>query len=219
LVTIPPYVDDATAAALMLKGMTAHMLCRRVITPQQGWSILVHAAAGGVGTLLCQWLKYLGCNVIGTVGADEKKKWAFENGCSHVINYTKEDFVAKTREASNGKGAEVVYDGVGKDTFLKSLDCLTQFGLMCSYGQSSGRVEPLDILALSRGSQFITRPSLGHYKSDRNELNISAIEIFEGVKQGYLNVKIAHKIPLQEAAEAHRLLESRKTMGSIVLIP
>jgi len=219
LVSIPPYIDDATAAALMLKGMSAHMLCRRVIMPQQGWNILVHAAAGGVGTLLSQWLKTLGCNVIGTVGSEAKMKWAYDNGCSHVINYTTDDFAAATRTITNGTGAAIVYDGVGKDTFQKSLDCLATFGLMVSYGQSSGRVPPMDILQLSRGSQFITRPTLGHYKSDRNELNISAIELFEGVKNGFLNPRITHRIPLQEAAEAHRLLESRQTMGSIVLIP
>jgi NADPH2:quinone reductase len=219
LVTIPPYVDDATAAALMLKGMTAHMLCRRVITLQQGWNILVHAAAGGVGTLVSQWAKYLGCNVIGTVGADEKKNWAFQNGCSHVINYTTEDFVAATRNATGGRGVEIAYDGVGKNTFQKSLDCIAPFGLMCSFGQSSGRVDPVDILQLSRGSLFMTRPILGQYKADKNELQISAIEIFEGIKQNFIDPKITHKIPLQEAAEAHRLLEGRKTMGSIVLIP
>lgn len=219
LVSIPPYIDDETAAALMVKGMSAHMLCRRVILPQQGWNVLVHAAAGGVGTILCQWLKYFECNIIGTVGSDEKMKWAFDNGCTHVINYNKDDFAAKTRAITNNYGAHIVYDGVGKATFEKSLDCLAQFGLLCSFGQSSGKIPPFDVLQLARGSQFITRPSLGNYKADRNELQISAIEVFEGVKQGFLNPRISHKIPLSEAAEAHRLLESRMVMGSVVLVP
>lgn len=219
LVAIPSYVDDVTAAALMVKGMTAHMLCRRVMALHQGWNVLIHAAAGGVGTILSQWAHYLGCNVIGTVGSDDKKQWALDNGCTHVINYNTQDFVSEVRVATEGHGCAVAYDGVGKDTFEKSLECVSPFGLICSYGQSSGRIPPQDILKLSRGSLFLTRPTLGHYKSDRNELTVSAIEIFDGIKQGFLDPKVTHQIPLAEAAEAHKLLENRKVIGSVVLIP
>ncbi len=219
VVTVPPHIEDEIAAALMVKGMTAHMLCQRVLMLQQGWNVLVHAVAGGVGTLVSQWANYIGCNVIGTVGSEEKRQWAHDNGCAHVINYNTHDFAAEIRNITDGVGVAVAYDGVGKDTFQKSLESLSRFGLMCSFGQSSGRVEPTDVLQLSRGSLFMTRPTLGHYKSDRNELQVSAIEIFEGVKQGFLNPRVTQRIPLAEAAEAHKMLENRATTGAIVLIP
>lgn len=219
LVKIPDEITDEQAATLMLKGMTAHALVRRCFIIQQGMNILVHAAAGGVGSYVSQWGKYLGANVIGTVGSAEKIEAAKQNGCAHIINYEEEDFVSKVREYTENAGVSVVYDGVGQATFEKSIECLMQFGLMVSYGQASGRVEPFDILKLSRGSQFVTRPSMAHYKADRQEFVMSALEIFEGVKVGALMPRINHRIPLQEAAEAHKLLESRQTTGSVILTP
>jgi len=216
---IPDYISDEVAATLMVKGMTAHMLCQRAIRMHQGWRVLVHAAAGGVGTYLCQWLKYLGAIVIGTVGSDDKIKWAEENGCTYVINYNKEDFVQKVRDYTEGAGVSVCYDSVGKDTFQKSMNCIMPFGVMISYGQSSGFVPPIEILELARTGVFLTRPTLNLYKKDYNEFIMSSVEIFEGVKNNFLRPHITHKIPLKDAAEAHKLLESRETKGSIILIP
>lgn len=218
LYKIPEYIDDATAVAVFLKGLTAHMLCRRVVTVRQGWNILVHSAAGGVGSLLCQWLHSLGCNVIGTVGSQSKVEAAHKNGCAHVIFERNADLATKVRALTDGAGVEIVYDGIGKDTFSHSLDCLAIFGLMCSYGQSSGTVENIDMAKIARGSLFLTRPTIAHYKRDRMETQMSAIEVFEGIKQGFLHPQIAATFPLAQAAEAHKLLESRTSSGAIVLV-
>ena len=219
LVKLPEHITDEMAATIMVKGLTAHTLLRRVYPVQQGQSVLIHAAAGGVGTYLSQWTKYLGCTVIGTIGSEEKRDYAKANGCDHVINYSEEDFVQKTRDITNGSGVVVVYDGVGKDTFEKSLQCLCPFGLMVTYGQSSGRIPPFDVMQLARGNLFLTRPTLSLYKNDLNERLLSCMDVFEGFKLEGLKANISHKIPLQEAAEAHKLLESRETTGSIILIP
>lgn len=219
LVPIPDYITDEQAATIMVKGMTAHFLLRRVYVVQQGQHILIHAAAGGVGTYMCQWANYLGCKIVGTVSSKEKADWASENGCTYPVIVGKDDFVIKARHVTEGKGVTVCYDSVGKDTFKKSLECLMPYGLMVSFGQSSGRVPPIDVLNLARGSLFLTRPTLNLYKSDRNELFASANEIFEAIKAGALKPKITEQIPLKDAAKAHKLLESRKTMGSIILKP
>lgn len=217
LMKLPGEISDEMGATIMVKGLTAHTLLRRVYPVQQGQAVLIHAAAGGVGTFLAQWTKYLGCTVIGTVGSEEKREYAMKNGCDHVINYTTEDFVAQTRDFTHGAGVAVVYDAVGKDTFEKSLQCLMPFGLMISYGQSSGRIPPFDVLNLARGNLFLTRPTLNVYKHEMNERIISCLEVFDGFKKQGLKARINCRIPLQEAAEAHRLLESRKTTGSIIL--
>ncbi len=219
LVKIPNDITDEDAATIMVKGMTAHFLLRRTFAVTPDDYILVHAAAGGVGTYLCQWASNLGAIVIGTVGSREKAAWAEENGCHHVINYTTEDWVTRVREITHDKGVVVVYDSVGEATFKKSLECLMPLGLLVSFGQSSGPVPPIDISLLAQGSFFLTRPSIAHYKSERSELVMSALEIFQAVRTGVLKPRITHRIPLKDAAEAHRLLESRSTMGSIVLIP
>jgi NADPH2:quinone reductase len=219
LLKIPVDIADEVAATIMVKAMTAHYLLRRTFNVMPENRILIHAAAGGVGTYMSQWANALGAIVIGTVSNDAKKKWALDNGCHHVINYQTEDWVARVREITGGVGVPVVYDSVGKDTLLKSIDCLMPLGLLVSFGQSSGAVPPFDISALSKNSCFLTRPSLGEYKKDRNELVMSALEIYENIRSGILRPLITHKIPLKDAAQAHRLLESRQTMGSIVLIP
>lgn len=219
LIKIPDHIPDEIAATVMVQGLFAQTLLRRVYMVHQGQSVLIHAAAGGVGTYLTQWAKYLGCTVIGTVGSDEKKEWALENGCCHVVNYNTEDFASIAREVTNGSGVAVVFDGVGHDTFEKSLKCIMPFGLMVSYGQSSGRVAPVDVMDLARGNIFLTRPTLNVYKHDYNEMVMGAMEVFEGVNVGALMPRIIHQVPLQEAAEAHRLLESRESKGSIILIP
>lgn len=219
LVKIPYDISDEVAATIMVKGMTAHFLLKRTFAAQPGMTILVHAAAGGVGTYLCQWASAMGITVIGTVGSTEKLLYASENGCHFPINYKIEDFAAQVKELTAGIGVPVVYDSVGKDTFVKSLECLTPLGLLVSFGQSSGKIPPFDISMLAAKSNFITRPSLGFYKSDRNELVLSAADIFDALKGGALKPRINHRIALKDAAQAHRLLEDRKTMGSIVLIP
>lgn len=219
LLKIPIDIPDEVAATIMVKAMTAHYLLRRTFYVMPENRILIHAAAGGVGTYLCQWANAIGAIVIGTVSSDEKKQWALDNGCHQVINYQTEDWVARVRELTGGKGVTVVYDAVGKDTFLKSFECLIPLGLLVSYGQSSGAIPPFDLSVLSKGSYFLTRPSLGDYKKDRNELVMSALEIYDNIRSGILRPHITHRIPLQDAAEAHRLLEGRKTMGSIVLVP
>lgn len=218
LVKLPDTIDDRTAAAVMLKGLTAHYLIQRTFIPRAGNTLLIHAAAGGVGLLLCQWAKHLGAVVIGTVGSAEKAAIAKEHGCDHVINYREEDFVARVKDITSGGKVNVVYDSVGKDTFMGSLDCLMHFGLMVSYGQSSGPVPPLDIALLAKkGSLFLTRPTLFHYKKDHAELLISASQLFELVGKKILNVRLGRTYPLAEAAKAQREIESRQTVGSTIL--
>jgi NADPH2:quinone reductase len=220
VVKVPAGISDQQAAAMMLKGMTAQYLLRRTYRLRAGDTILVHAAAGGVGLILCQWAKHLGATVIGTVGDDEKAKLAKKHGCKHPIVYTRENFVERVKAITKGKGVAVVYDGVGKDTFMPSLDCLRPFGLMVSFGNASGPVPPLNIGILSaKGSLFLTRPTLVTYTAKREDLEKTARELFAVVKSKAVKIEINQTYPLAEAVQAHRDLEARKTTGSTVLLP
>ena len=218
LVPVPPGITDQQAAAMMLKGMTAWYLVRRTHPVKRGETILIHAAAGGVGLIVCQWAKHLGATVIGTVGDDEKAALAKRHGCDHPINYRREDFVARIGELTQGKKLPVVYDSVGKDTFYKSLDCLAPLGLMASFGQSSGAIGPVDIGILAgKGSLFLTRPTLNTYTATREDLLTAARELFEVVQSGAVKIQVYQTYPLRDAARAHRDLQDRKTTGSTVL--
>jgi NADPH2:quinone reductase len=203
---------------MMLQGMTAHMLLRRVYEVKAGDTILVHAAAGGVGLILCQWAKALGATVIGTVSTDEKAEFARAHGCEHPVIYTRQDFVAEVDRITGGAKLPVVYDSVGRDTFMRSLDCLAPRGLMVSFGNASGPVEPFSPLVLSqKGSLFLTRPTLFSYIAAREELESAASELFEVVSSGKVKIEIGQRFALKDAAEAHRALEARRTSGSTVL--
>ena len=218
LVKLPDYVSDELAAAMMLQGMTARMLLRAVYEVKPGDTILVHAAAGGVGLILCQWANALGATVIGTVSTDEKAAMASAHGCHHPIVYTRQDFVTEVDRITNGAKLPVIYDSVGKDTFLKSLDCLRARGLMVSYGNASGPPDPIaPALLAQKGSLFLTRPTLFSYIATREELEQSASELFDMVRSGKVKIEIGQRFPLRDAAEAHRQLEARKTSGSTVL--
>jgi NADPH2:quinone reductase len=220
LVKIPTGVDDKTAAAMMLKGLTAQYLIRRTYRVKKGDTILMHAAAGGVGLILCQWAKHLGATVIGTVGSDEKAVLAKKAGCKHVIVTSRENVVERVKAITKGKGVPVVYDGVGKDTFSSSLDCLQPLGLMVSFGNASGAVPPFNAGILAqKGSLFLTRPTLATYTATRADLVKAAAELFAVVKSGKVKITINQTYPLRDAAQAHRDLEARKTTGSTVLIP
>ena len=220
LVKLPDSIDDRVAAAMMLKGMTAHYLLRRTFKVVPGTTLLLHAAAGGVGLIACQWAKYLGATVIGTVGSDEKAELACSHGCDHAILYREEDFVARVRKITDGEGVDVVYDSVGKDTFLQSLDCLKPMGMLALFGQSSGAVEPFDLGLLSaKGSLFVTRPTLMNYVDKRRDLENTAEELFKVIREGVVNADIRQERPLREAAAAHSDLESRRTTGATLLIP
>jgi len=220
LVKIPAGVDDQTAAAMMLKGMTAWYLCRRTYRVKAGETVVAHAAAGGVGQILCQWLKYLGATVIGTVGSDEKVAIAKKAGCKHVIVTSREKTSERVKAITKGKGVPVVYDGIGKDTFMDSLDCLAPLGFMVSYGNASGPVTQFNpgILA-QKGSLYLTRPTLANYTATREDLLTAARELFTVVKKGAVKIKVNQTYPLREAAQAHIDLEGRKTTGSTVLLP
>ena len=220
VVKIPAGVSDNQAASMMLKGMTAQYLVRRTYRVKPGDTILMHAAAGGVGLIVCQWAKHLGATVIGTVGSDEKTALAKANGCDHVINYSKEDFVARVAEITGGKKCNVVYDGVGKDTFLKSLDCVRPLGLVAVFGNASGAVPAFDLGQLAaKGSLFVTRPTLDTYTATRADLVATADDLFDMVARGIVKIEINQTYALKDAAQAHRDLEARKTTGSTVLIP
>lgn len=220
LVKIPAGIKDETAAAMMLKGMTAWYLCRRTYRVKKGDTIVVHAAAGGVGQILCQWAKHLGATVIGTVGSDEKVALAKKVGCKHVVVMSREKLSERVKAITKGKGVPVVYDGVGKDTFMESLDCLQPRGIMASFGNASGAVPPVNIGILAqKGSLFLTRPTLVNYTSSREDLLTAARELFAVVKKGAVKIAVNQRYPLREAAQAHRDLESRKTTGSTVLLP
>lgn len=220
LVTLPHDIDDRQAAGMMLRGMTAQYLLRRTYRVQPGETILVHAAAGGLGLLLCQWGKHLGATVIGTVGSDAKAELARANGCDHTIVYTRENFVERTRALTGGDGVPVVYDSVGKTTFDGSLECLRPFGTMILIGQSSGKVPPFDLgLLAAKGSLYITWPTLMTYTAKRADLVASAAELFDVVKSGAVKIKVNQTYALQDAAQAHRDMEARKTTGSTVLLP
>lgn len=220
LVKIPAGVSDRIAAAIMLKGMTAWYLIKRTYKVRKGDTILVHAAAGGVGQILCQWAKHLGANVIGTVGSDEKAVLAKKAGCKHVIVTSREKFVDRVKEITKGKGVPVVYDGVGKDTFMDSLDCLAPLGMMASFGNASGAVTQFNPGVLAqKGSLFLTRPTLFTYTGKREDLVKAARDLFAVVKNKAVRISINQTYPLREAAQAHIDLEARKTTGSTVLLP
>jgi NADPH2:quinone reductase len=220
LVKLPDGISDRQAAAMMLKGMTTEYLIRRTYKVQPGDTVLFHAAAGGVGLIACQWLRALGATVIGTVGSDDKARLAQAHGCTHSIVYTREDFGRRVRELTGGKGVPVVYDSVGKSTFMGSLDCLRPLGLLVSFGNASGPVPPFELGILSqKGSLYVTRPSLFTYTATRSDLEASARELFDVVLSGKVKIEINHTYPLKDAVQVHRDLESRKTTGSIVMLP
>jgi NADPH2:quinone reductase len=219
LIKLPDGIDDKTAAAMMLKGLTAQYLIRQTYRVKAGDTILLHAAAGGVGLILSQWAKHLGVTVIGTVGSDDKAKLAKAHGCAYTIVYTREDFVKRVDEITEGKKVPVVYDSVGKDTFLKSLDCLAPLGVAALFGQSSGSVEPLNVGILAqKGSLYVTRPTLFTYAAKRENLLAMAKELFEVVLSGAVKIEVNQTYPLKDAAKAHADLAARKTTGSTVLL-
>jgi NADPH2:quinone reductase len=220
LIKLPAAIPDEIAAALILKGLTAQYLIRGAYRVGAGDTILVHAAAGGVGLILCQWAKHLGARVIGTVSTDEKAELARRNGCEHAIVYTREDVVARVRELTGGAGLPVVYDGVGASTFEKSLLCLRRRGLVVSYGSASGPVPPFDLFRLNRmGSLYVTSAGLADYTHDREELLERAADLFDAVARGAVRSEVKQRYPLAEAARAHRDLESRRTAGASILLP
>jgi NADPH2:quinone reductase len=218
LVKLPDDIPFDQAAAMMLQGMTARMLLRAVYDVKQGDTILIHAAAGGVGLILCQWADALGATVIGTVSTEEKAELARAHGCHHPILYTKQDFVEEVKKLTGGLTLLVVYDSVGRTTFMKSLDCLKKRGLMVLFGSSSGPVDAFDISILAqKGSLFLTRPTLFDYIADRRELEDTAADLFQMVRTGKVKVEIRQQFALKDAAEAHRALEARETTGSTIL--
>lgn len=220
LVPLPAAVSFEQGAAVMMQGLTAQYLLRRTYRVQAGDTILVHAAAGGVGTIMCQWAKALGATVIGTVGSEPKAELARANGCDHPIVYTRENFAQRVRELTGGDGVPVVFDSIGKDTFMDSLACLRPLGLMVSFGNASGAVPPIDIGVLARmGSLFLTRPTLFTYAARRSELLAMASELFDLLAAGTVRVAINQRYALKDAAQAHHDLEGRRTMGSSILLP
>jgi NADPH2:quinone reductase len=215
---LPHFIDDRTAACMMVRGMTARYLLHATYKVKAGDTILVHAAAGGVGLILCQWAKHLGATVIGTVGSENKTAIARTHGCDHVLGY--DDFAARVRELTGGQGVPVVYDSVGKVTFENSLKCLRPRGVLASFGESSGDPPPVSVRKLGlMGSLFVTHPSLRDYTASRQDLLETANDLFAMVGSGKIKIEINHSYPLREAAQAHRDVESRKTTGSVVLIP
>ncbi len=220
LVKLPDGIDDRTAAGAMLKGLTVQALVRRTYPVKAGEAVLVHAAAGGVGTIMVQWLKALGATVIATVGSDEKARVARAHGADHVIVYTRERFPERVRELTGGAGVAVVYDSVGKATWEGSLDSLRPFGLMVSFGNASGTVPPFDVGVLGRkGSLYLTRPTVFGYVAARADLERGAAELFDVIRSGKVKIEVSRTFPLAQAAEAHRALEARATTGSLVLLP
>ena len=220
LVKLPDEISTKQGAAMMLQGMTARYLLRGCYKVKSGDRILIHAAAGGVGLIVCQWASHLGATVIGTVGSEEKAELARAHGCHHTVLYNQEDFAERTREITGGKGVDVVYDSVGQATFMKSLDCLRPMGVLVSFGQSSGLVPPFDLGILgAKGSLFLTRPSLMTYTAQRKDLLEHAGDLFEVVKSGAVKIEIQQSYPLSEAGRAHQDLEARKTTGSTILLP
>ena len=220
LVKLPETISTRQAAAMMLQGMTARYLLHGCYKVKAGDHILIHAAAGGVGLIVCQWAKYIGATVIGTVGSPEKAELAKKHGCDHTILYRNENFILHVKEITKGKGVDVVYDSVGRSTFMQSLDCLRPMGMMVSFGQSSGPIPPIDtgILAV-KGSLFLTRPSLMAYTASREDLLAHAYDLFDVVEKGVVKIEVRQTYPLAEASRAHRDLEDRKTTGSTLLIP
>lgn len=220
LVKLPDGIEDEKAAAMMLQGMTTRYLIRRTHRIASGETVLIHAAAGGVGLIFCQWAKHLGATVIGTVSSDGKAALAEAHGCDHPIVYTREDFVARVREITGGAGVPVVYDSVGKDTWEGSLDCLSPMGLMVSFGNASGPAPAFTVLDLMRrGSLYVTRPVLAHYTARPEDLRETAYDLFDVVASGAVKIEINQRYALKDAEKAHRDLEARKTTGSTILIP
>lgn len=218
LVCLPVIVSDLQAAAVMVKGLTAWYLLNRTYKVKKNTWILVHAAAGGVGQILCSWGKFLGAKVIGTVGSEEKAVIAENLGCDYVINYRQENFAERVMEITGGRGVDVVYDSIGKDTFAGSLECAKELGMIVSYGQASGAIPPVDIAVLQSKSLFLTRPSLLTYIGKPDELQIAANELFRQIKTGVVKAEVSKEYRLQDAAKAHQDLESRKTVGASVLV-
>jgi len=220
LVKLPESISTRQGAAMMLQGMTARYLLRGCYDVKPGDRILIHAAAGGVGLIVCQWAKHLGATVIGTVGSPEKADLAHAHGCDHSILYRGEDFASRVREITSGKGVDVVYDSVGQLTFMKSLDCLRPMGMMVSFGQTSGPIPPIDLGVLaSKGSLFLTRPSVMTYTANRKDLLTHAQDLFGVIEKGAVKIEVQQSYPLAEAVQAHRDLEDRKTTGSTILNP
>ena len=220
LLKLPDTISFETAAAMMLQGLTAAYLLRKTYRVQPGDAVLIHAAAGGVGLIACQWAKALGATVIGTVGSAAKGELAKAHGCDHVIDYSSENFSQRVREITGGEGVAVVYDGVGKDTFIGSLDSLRPMGMMVAYGNASGPVPPLDLLLLSqKGSLFVTRPTLMNYTAKRADLEALGAELFEMVGSGRVRIEVNQRYALKDAELAHRDLEARRTTGSTILLP
>ena len=220
LIRLPDSLSFETGAAMMLQGLTAAYLLRRTYRVQKGDTVLIHAAAGGVGLIACQWAKALGATVIGTVSTEAKAELARAHGCDHPILYTREDFARRVRDITSGEGVPVVYDGIGKDTFTGSLDSLRPLGTMVSFGNASGPVGLIDPLLLSqKGSLFFTRPTLMHYTARRADLEALATELLGVVTSGQVKIEVHQRFPLQQAAAAHIALEGRQTTGSTVLLP
>ena len=220
LVKLPEAISFEQAACMMLQGLTVHYLLRRTYPVKAGETILFHAAAGGVGLIACQWAKALGANLIGTVGSEEKAALAREHGAAHTIIYTKEDFLARVKEITGGKGVPVVYDSIGKDTFVKSLDCLQPRGLMVSFGNATGPVDAFNVgILAAKGSLYLTRPTLDTHIGKREELLAASKELFDHVIAGRIKVSPRQSYALKDAAQAHRDLEARKTTGSTILVP
>lgn len=220
LVKLPDPISAQQGAAMMLQGMTARYLLYGCYRVKRGDTILIHAAAGGVGLIVCQWAKHLGATVIGTMGSSEKAELARSFGCDESILYDKEDFVSRVKEITRGQGVDVVYDSVGQSTFMKSLDCLKPMGMMVSFGQASGPIPSFDLgILAAKGSLFLTRPSLINYTAKREDLLAHAQDLFDVVEKGAVKIEVNQRYPLAEAANAHRDLENRKTTGSTILIP
>lgn len=217
LLAVPDAVDDLTASVALIRGLTAHVLVSRVHRVEPGQTVLVHAAAGGVGLLLCQWARALGARVIGTAGSMEKAERAKAAGCEDVVLYREQDFVARVQDLTNGAGVHAVYDAVGRDTFSGSLACLADLGHLVNYGQASGPVPPFEIAALSKGSYSVTRPMLFHYVADRPSLEAAAVALFAALAEGTIVIDRPTVYPLADAGEAHRALEARETSGAVAL--
>jgi NADPH:quinone reductase-like Zn-dependent oxidoreductase len=219
VVPLPPAIDEETAAAALLKGMTAEFLLHRCHPVKEGDIVLVHAASGGVGNLLCQWAGHLGATVIGTVGSREKARLALVRGCTHPIVYAQEDFVARAMEITQGRGCDVIYDAIGTDSVNRSFEALAVRGHIVSFGQAAGPLEPLDIASFASKSARISRPNYSHYAGTPDQVRISSTRLFTAIERGILKIDIGQRFPLREAAEAHRRLEARETTGSTVLLP
>jgi NADPH:quinone reductase len=216
---LPAVIDEKLAATVLLKGLTAEMLVRQVYRIKPGHLVLVHAAAGGVGRLLCQWASHLGATVIGTVGSAAKAELARAAGCKHIVLYREENFVERVREITGGRGVDVVYDSVGQDTFEGSLESLATFGHLANFGQSSGKVAPFEVARLSRGSNSLSRPMVFHYVADRAKLETMAAALFDALSRGVLTAEPGKAFPLSEASAAHEELESRRAAGPLLLVP